>query len=317
MRTFILNLIKGFAIGIANLIPGVSGGTIAFITGVFERLIFAIKNLFSKPAFLLLIKFKISQWVSKTDLLFLLQITLGVLISLFSLARAFAYLFDNYSVLIWSFFFGLVLASIFSISRTIERWNFTTVFIYIIGISIAITLALLSPASENQNTWYLFICGIVAAASTILPGLSGSFVLVLMGNYELIMIRSINELNFTILLPVVIGGIIGIISLSYLLTWLFNRFKNYIISFLSGFILGSLLIIWPWKTIHYKIDPISEQPLISNSGKLIIEKYSWHLPPINHNFIYAIFFILLGISLVLFIDYLAKRVYQTKNIKNE
>lgn len=305
MNQIFLNILKGIAMGAANVVPGVSGGTIAFITGIFERLIHAIKSFFTRQTLMFLIKGHLRQWVRATDFWFLLQIATGILIALISLARLFDFLFHNYPVFIWSFFFGLVLASVFSISRNIDKWSIIIFFWYISGITAAVTLAMLTPASENQDTIYLFLCGVVASASMVLPGLSGSFVLVLMGNYELIMIRSVNELNLSVLIPVILGGFIGIVALSFILSWLFNRFKQQIISLLSGFILGSLLIIWPWKNIHYKVDKLTGEPLLNRSGEKIIEHYTWFLPSPDNQLILAILFIIAGALLVLGIEYIA------------
>ncbi|MFH2142231.1 MAG: DUF368 domain-containing protein [Bacteroidota bacterium] len=246
MKNYFILFLKGIGMGAANVIPGVSGGTIALITGIFEKLIDSIKS-FNLTAIKLLFKGKFNDFARHTNLDFLIAVFLGIGVSIISLAKILDYLFEYYPVYIWSFFFGLILASVYYVGKTITRWKISVIITFIIGVVTAVTITFLSPATENDSWFYLFLCGIVAICSMILPGLSGSFVLVLLGNYELVMIDAVSEFNFKILLPVVLGAGFGLLAFSYFLSWLLKKYKDQTIALLTGFILGSLGIIWPWK----------------------------------------------------------------------
>jgi len=283
MRDFISLFFKGMAMGAANVIPGVSGGTIALITGIFERLINAIKS-FDIKAIKLLFSGKVKDFIQHTDLLFLIALFAGIAVSIISVAKLFDYLFIHYPVYIWSFFFGLILASVVFVGKTISKWTPAVIISFIIGTMAAIGITLLSPATENDGFIYLMICGVVAVCSMILPGLSGSFVLILMGNYQLVMIDAINDFRIDLLLPVVLGAIIGLLGFSYILSWVFKRYRNQTISTLTGFILGSLGIIWPWK----------KEILEKFGEKEKVIGYAYHLPAINLELLIAIVLIILG-----------------------
>lgn len=266
MMNFVLNALKGAAMGAANVIPGVSGGTIALITGIFERLVDAIKS-FNLVAIKLFFTGKWKAFAEHVDFYFLISVFLGIGISIFSLAQLLDYLFTNYPIHIWSYFFGLIIASVYFVGKTITKWDSSTIIFFIIGTAIAIAITVLTPARENDAVWYVFICGIIAACSMILPGLSGSFVLILMGNYQLVMIDSINSLDFQILIPLILGAGFGLIAFSYLLSYIFKKFRNQTIGILTGFILGSLSILWPWKlTVSTFIDRHGEEiPLVTKN----------------------------------------------------
>jgi putative membrane protein len=284
IKVHIINILKGVAMGAANVIPGVSGGTIALITGIFERLINSIKS-FNLKALKLLFSGKIKEFANHTDLYFIISILIGIFIAIISVARLFDYLFTEYPVYIWSFFFGLILASVFFVGKTISKWNLSVIISFLIGSAIALTFTFLTPASENQSFAYLMICGAVAACSMILPGLSGSFVLILMGNYQLIAIDAINNVKLNILFPVILGAGFGILAFSHLLSWLYKKFKNQTIGLLSGFILGSLGIIWPWKNEVFEIF----------GDKLKVVGYDFYLPQMNLEFFIAFALIIAGI----------------------
>lgn len=294
-------IFKGMAMGAANVIPGVSGGTIAFITGIFERLIHAIKS-FNLTALKLLLSGKFTSFLKHIDFAFLVYVFLGIGIAIISIAKLFEYLFENYPVYLWSFFFGLVLASVYFVSRKIDKWNAVTILVFVAGAAMAASVSLLSPASQNDNIFYVFLCGVVAACSMILPGLSGSFVLILMGNYELVMIEAITQVRFDILLPLVIGAGVGLLGFSYVLSWVFRKFRNQTISGITGFILGSLLILWPWKT-----------ELIQEFGeKTKVTGYQWNLPEVNTEMFVAVFFILVGIASI----WLMEKAVSKKEVDN-
>lgn len=284
MKAYVVYFLKGMAVGIANIIPGVSGGTIALITGIFERLIHALKSI-DLQAVKLLLSGKWKSFAQRTDLYFLIAVFSGALIAIVLLAKIFGFLFADYPVYIWSFFFGLILASVYFVGKAVDRWRLSVYLFFILGTAIAILLTFLTPATQNDSFLYLVVCGMVAVCSMILPGLSGSFVLILMGNYQLVAIDAINNRDFGILLPVGVGVAIGLIGFSHLLSWVFKKFRDQTIAALTGFILGSLGVIWPWKT------PIEQS--FGDKIKVIGYEYLW--PQMNVEFVIAIAIMLLGI----------------------
>lgn len=287
MKEKIALVFKGMAMGAANVIPGVSGGTIALITGIFERMINAIKS-FDTTAIKLLFSGKLKEFSKHVDFWFLVYIFAGVGIAILSIARLFEFLFENYPIYIWSYFFGLVLASVYFVGKTVEKWNISVVITFLIGTAAAVAISVLNPASENSSFIYLMLCGVVAVCSMILPGLSGSFVLILLGNYQLVMISAVNNLDLKILFPVVIGAGVGLIAFSHLLSWLLKKHHNQTLSMLTGFILGSLGILWPWK----------DEVIKKFGGKEKVVGYDWNLPEINGEFTFAIVLIFLGIATI-------------------
>ncbi len=303
MKEYLNYLLKGIAVGVANIIPGVSGGTIALITGIFERLINAIKA-FDLKAAKLLFTGKWKAFAEKTDFYFLLTLFIGIALAIITLARVFDFLFRNYPVYIWSYFFGLVLASVYFVAKTIERWNFVVIFFFVFGTGFAIFVSLINPAAENSNFWYLFLCGIVAICSMILPGLSGSFVMILMGNYQLVAIQAINDRDLGILLPVALGAIIGLVAFSHVLSWVFKHYKDQTIATLSGFILGSLNVLWPWKTAEYLKNSVGG--FVIKHGEKVVARYASVLPEhFDKSFWIAVFVMVLGIVSITVIELLA------------
>jgi len=293
MINYIFLILKGIAMGAANVIPGVSGGTMALITGIFERLIDAIKS-FNIKAIKLLFSLKLKEFAKHVDLYFLIAVFAGIAIAIITLAKLFGYLFENYPVYIWSYFFGLVLASVYFVGKTVTKWNTSVIITFIIGTSAAIFISVLNPATENSGLIYLLLCGVIAMCSMILPGLSGSFVLILMGNYQLVMIDAVNERDLGILIPVVIGAGIGLLAFSHILSWVFKKYRDQTISLLTGFILGSLSVLWPWQKLIYMKDEMGE--LILRKGEPIVMKYERVLPEtFNMEVIYAIMIAIAGI----------------------
>lgn len=268
--------------GAANVIPGVSGGTIAFITGIYERLINALKN-FDLQTIKLLLTGQFRDFVIKTDLRFLIALFLGVAVSILSLAKLMELAFQNYETLTLSFFFGLILASILAVSRQISSVNAATVLSFITGAFIAGAIAFLPPAQANDSFFYVFLCGVVAVCSMILPGLSGSYILLLMGNYVLVL-RAISSFDLGVMLPLLLGCIVGLIVFSRLLSFLFSHFKDQTISILAGFVAGSLIIIWPWKKTIFETFGDKEKA----TG------YEWNLPQLDSHFLAAVGLLIVG-----------------------
>jgi putative membrane protein len=292
--------LKGAALGIANVIPGVSGGTIALITGIFERLIQALKS-FNIQALKYLLKGDLRRFSAYTDLQFLIVLFSGAGVAVLSIARLFEFLFAVYPVYIWSFFLGLILASLYFVGKMVPRWNLAALLALLSGLLAAALITLMNPATENLNPIYLFFCGVAGICSMILPGLSGSYILVLMGNYELIVIEAINNLRLDILAPVALGAVFGLLSFAHLLSWLLKRFYGQTIAVLTGFIAGSLMILYPWKTALFLQN--SDGDMVMKNGEAIITGYQWHLPDFGTGETWiAIFWILMGIASLIFTE---------------
>jgi len=305
MKEYIALFLKGIGIGAANVIPGVSGGTIALITGIFEKLIHSIKS-FDIKAIKLLFAGKFKEFSKHVNLNFLVAVFLGVILSILTLARILSYLFEHYPVYIWAYFFGLILASVYFVGKTIDKVNLPVAVTFIAGTGIAIFISILNPATENRAFYYLFICGIVAVCSMILPGLSGSFVLILMGNYKLVFIYAVNNFDLKILVPVVLGAGFGLLAFSHLLSWIFQKFKNETIAMLTGFILGSLSILWPWKKEVFLTDEAGNL-LLKKNGDMIIQGYEKYFPEsFNQEVAIAIFLLIIGIFSIWLIEKFAQ-----------
>ena len=285
--------------GAADVVPGVSGGTIAFISGIYEELITSINNID-----LSLIKIWKNQgfkafWL-KLNGNFLVSLFLGIFISLFSLATLVSWLLENEPILLWSFFFGLVAASIFFVGKEITKWNLGTIVILLLGAAIAYFITTL-PASENSTSLpYLFISGALAVCAMILPGISGAFILVLLGSYKTIL-DAVHERDLKVIITVALGAIFGLLSFAKLLKWMFNHYKNLTLALLTGFILGSLNKIWPWKLvletkiIGDKIIPIKEQN---------ISPFSFEGDP---QLMFAIIAAIIGFSLIFILEKVASK----------
>jgi putative membrane protein len=300
----LLLFFKGVAMGAANVVPGVSGGTIAFITNIYDELINSLKS-FDLKAIKLLASFKFHEFSNHVNLRFLFVLFSGVFLSIISFGKLLSYLFSGYPVYVWAFFFGLILASVYFVGKNIHKWDWKSWLPLLVGTLIAVIIAYLNPANENENSFYLFLCGIIAMASMLLPGLSGSFVLILMGNYQLIFLEAVPEFNLRILIPVVLGSGVGFVLLSRIISFLLGKFRDSTVGLLTGFILGSLLIIWPWKRAIYLVNEMGE--MVLKNGKQIIESYEWFAPDLfNHQTWIAAVFILFGIVVVILIEGLAR-----------
>ena len=233
--------------GAADIVPGVSGGTIAFITGIYEELLKSINSINLKTFSLLKDKNIKSVW-RKINGNFLACIFSGILFSVFSLSKTITFLIKSYPVLVWSFFFGLILASSFIIGRKIRKWNFLEGISLIFGICIAFSITRLSPVENPESIFYIFISGAIAICAMVLPGVSGSFILLLMGSYTLIL-KALNELNLTVIFVFSFGCLTGLLSFARLLSKLFKSYRDLTIAVLTGFLIGSLDKVWPWKIV--------------------------------------------------------------------
>jgi len=248
MKRYLILFLKGIAMGVANVIPGVSGGTIALITGIYEDLINSIKS-FDKIALKHLLKFRITEFINHTNLFFLIAVFGGSIVSVFSIANLFKFLFNNYPLYIWAFFFGLILISIFFVGKRIRTWDKSSVISLIIGTIVAVLFSNISPLNENDNLLFIFFCGVIGISGMMLPGLSGSFILILLGNYELLLVKAVTDLNLIILSIFFLGSLFGVLFFSHILSWLLKKYKDQTLATLTGFIAGSLTLIWPWQEI--------------------------------------------------------------------
>ncbi|WP_438973449.1 DUF368 domain-containing protein [Polaribacter sp.] len=271
IKDYIIISLKGMAMGAADVVPGVSGGTIAFISGIYEELLGSISTI-NLELFKTLRNegFKVA-W-KKLNGNFLLALFMGIFISVVSLAKAIKYLLENEPILLWSFFFGLVLASIIYIAKQIKKWNFISVLVLIIGAFVAYYITTLNPlVNENSSLLFMFIAGALAICAMILPGISGAFILVLLGAYRPIL-SAVSDKDLKTIAVVGLGAVIGLLSFSKILKWLFNHYKDYTLAVLSGFIIGSLNKIWPWKqTITWRTNshgaqvPFNQQSVLPSN----------------------------------------------------
>ena len=310
LKTQCITFLNGMGIGTANVIPGVSGATIAIITGVFERLINAVKSC-DVTAAKHLFSGRFKAFSKHIDLAFLAPLLLGVVAAIASLAKVLEYLFSDYPVYIWSYFFGLILPSVYYVGKTVTKWTPTNMILGIAGTAFAMSFLFLNSAVENSHPAYVFLCGMVAICSMILPGVSGSFVLILMGNYKLIVMEAINNRDMALLLPFVAGCAIGLVAFSHLLSWILKRFKDQTIATLTGFVLGSLATIWPWKSEIHMQDALGNE--ILKDGEPVISGYQPFMPDhVSSEVLIALAFVGLGIASIWITEHMAGKMHASK-----
>ncbi len=247
-KEYLIISLKGLAMGAADVVPGVSGGTIAFISGIYEELLESINAVnFNALKILRSEDFK-AMWKSINGN-FLLSLVLGIGLSIVSFARLIRWLLENEPILVWSFFFGLVIASVIFVAKQIKKWNFITVFMLLIGTAIGYYITILPPMAGNYTSnWFLFIAGSLAICAMILPGISGGFILLILGAYKPAL-DALNNWDFKSIFLLISGAVVGLLTFSRLLKWLFDKYHTLTLAVLTGFILGSLNKIWPWKEV--------------------------------------------------------------------
>lgn len=245
IKDYVTLALKGMAMGAADVVPGVSGGTIAFIVGIYDELINSIKSI-NAHSLKLLFTGKIPSFWKAINGNFLFSILLGIGISVFSLAKLITWLLVTHPIMVWAFFFGLVLASTWFVSKDIKEWNVKTVASFIVGAAVAYYITVATPTETPSNLLFIFLCGAIAICAMILPGISGSFILVLLGKYFYIM-DAVKGLKLEVLVVFAAGALIGITSFSRVLSFALARFRNSTLALLTGFMLGSLNKVWPWK----------------------------------------------------------------------
>ena len=260
---YLLLAAKGCAMGMADVVPGVSGGTIAFISGIYEELIESIKSV-NGTALRLLGTLRLKEFWRHVNGRFLLPVLIGIGIAIFSLARLMTYLLTHHPIAIWSFFFGLIVASALLVARQIGHWNVRTVAACLVGAAAAWWITIATPTETPDTWWFIMLSGAIAICAMILPGISGAFILLLLGKYQFIM-QAVGDLNIPVIVIFVVGAVAGIISFSHLLSWLLKHWHDVTVAVLMGFMVGSLNKVWPWKEVvetytdsHGKIMPLVE-----------------------------------------------------------
>jgi len=291
--------VKGFCMGASDVVPGVSGGTMAFILGIYEELIDAIKSFDLKSLqFLVILKFR--PLLDRISWQFLLAVGIGIFAAIFTLSSLLSWLLQNRPVFIWSFFLGLILASVLSVSRRVEAWRILTWLCLVGGTLGSYFLVGLVPVSTPNDYWFLFLCGAVAICAMILPGISGSYILVLLGKYQYVL-DAVNHRDFLVLGLVAAGACVGIIAFSRILGWLLKNYHDLMVATLTGLMIGSLRKVWPWKeTLESVIDLHGQMvPLVQSN----ILPGQW-----NGEVLAALSLMVAGLLAVLFLDRLGNRI---------
>ncbi|MFD2725609.1 DUF368 domain-containing protein [Hyunsoonleella rubra] len=311
-------VLKGLGMGAANKVPGVSGGVVAFVAGFYEEFIYSLKKVNSK-AFKLLINGRFKSFFNYINGRFLGLLFLGMIISYFSVSKLLDYLILHYELYVWSVFFGMIVGSIYYVNKDFDDWNSRTYTSLALGIILGLSISFLNPAKENDNLFFVFFCGIISVSGMTLPGFSGSFILILMGNYVLLLVDSVNALYDTfaelfqgdfgfiddqerirmlkVLAMFTLGSVAGLVTFSHLLSYILKHYKSITIATIIGFIIGSLGVVWPWKKTIYKQMENGEF-LLDSRGEKIIENYKRFLPELNTETYYAIGYIILGFAIV-------------------
>ncbi|MFP4076315.1 MAG: DUF368 domain-containing protein [Halochromatium sp.] len=262
LKDYALVLLKGLAMGAADVVPGISGGTIAFITGIYQELLDSLRSINLDSARRLFSEGPLAFWQAINGS-FLLALLLGIGIGIFSLARVFTFLLEHHAVLLWAFFFGLILASAIYVARQLS-WSMANAAMGIAGAVFAFSITLVTPAETTHALWFVFLSGLIAICAMLLPGISGSFILLLLGQYGFIM-GAISDLNLVIIMVFGTGAAIGLLAFSHLLSWLLDRYPDLTIALLTGFMIGALNKVWPWKQVvdtyldrHGEVKPLVE-----------------------------------------------------------
>lgn len=331
-RTFsdkVYLVLKGVAMGAANKVPGVSGGMVAFVAGFYEEFIYSLQKVNYK-ALKLILNGRFRSFYHYINGKFLILLILGMVLSYFSVSLLLDYLLIHYELYVWAAFFGMIIGSIYYVSKDFDDWTQKNIGLMLLGLLLGISLSFFDPAAENDNLWFVFLCGIIGVSGQTLPGLSGSFIIMLFGNYVLLLVDSVNALyssfvdilqwDFSFiydqerirLLKVMavfsLGSLVGLVSLSHLLGFLLKHYKSATYAIIIGFITGSLGVVWPWKYEFYRTN---EQGLllIDSTGENIIESYQRYFPAFSSaETWWAFFFILLGILIVVSLEIYEKHI---------
>lgn len=294
---------KGLAMGAADVVPGVSGGTVAFITGIYDELLRSIAAI--PVAVTQLLRGRVAQAWNTANANFLLILFAGILTSVFSLAKLISYLLEAHPIPVWSFFFGLILVSVHLIRRDVSHWGASRLVAFVAGVAIAYWITVAAPMQWSDSAWSLFLAGAIAICAMILPGISGSFILVLLGLYPVVL-AAVKSLDLAVLVVFASGCLVGILSFARLLGWLLQRWRDLTLALLTGLMLGSLNKVWPWKeTLTWQLDAHGERtPLLQqNLSPAGYAAYAGEDPQL----LLAITLALAGVLLVVGLEWFAKR----------
>ena len=294
LTTYLILAIKGFFMGAANVVPGVSGGTMALILGIYEELIQAIGS-FNAHFLRLFVTLKIKEAISSLAWPFLLPVVIGVLAATLSLAELLSWLLFTYPIMVWSFFFGLVLSSVFSVGRFVKTWRISTFIAIGLGGGGAYYFFGMIPVATPDASWFLFLCGFLAICAMILPGISGAYILVLLGKYHFTL-EALNNRDIGTLFTLIFGAVVGLLSFVRILSWLLKKYHDLTMAVLIGLMLGSLRRIWPWKE--------TVTTFIDSNGKQMPGLQINIIPPqVNAEVVLAFLFASLGFLVVIGLHY--------------
>lgn len=305
VKDYLIIALKGAGMGAADVVPGVSGGTIAFITGIYEELIFSIRSVNAKSLKLLL-RGKFVSFAKAVNLSFLVALLLGVAFSVLSLAKLMTYLLEVFPIPTWAFFFGLIISSAILVGKKVERWNAISIVIVIMGALIGYAITTLSPASTPDALWFIFVSGMLAICAMILPGISGAFILLMLGKYAYIL-GAIEVFDFKVIAVFLLGASVGIISFSNVLGYFLKHYHNETIALLTGFMIGSLNKVWPWKETletftdrHGEVMPLVEQNILPANFSTLYG--------VENQLGVAIFCAILGFALIFVVETLGNKL---------
>lgn len=306
VKKHIVTYFKGMAMGAADVVPGVSGGTIALITHIYERLIHAIDTISVSLLLQLFTSNRKMAW-KKMDGSFLVALALGITTSILLITSGISWLLEHHAVPLWAFFFGLILGSAFVLKSTVSKWNIRIILALITGTGIAFCIGLLTPSVGSDNLIYLFFCGMLVVIAMILPGISGAFILVLLGAYSTALetvaqLKSFSSEGILVFVVMASGGLIGLKIFSRGLRWLFDHHKNIVLAAMTGFLIGSLHKVWPWKKVseHYA----------TGSGEVSPLSYTSVFPHFQNpsdQVLIAVFAFIVGLVLLLFLERISKK----------
>ena len=313
--------------GAANKVPGVSGGVVAFVAGFYEEFIYSLQKV-NKTAVKLLFNRRFKSFYNYINGRFLSLLFFGMIVSYFSVSKILDYFLVHYELYVWSLFFGMIIGSIYYINKDFNQWNYKTVLSLSIGIILGLSVSFLDPAKENDNLLFVFFCGIISVSGMTLPGFSGSFILIILGNYVLLLVDSVNALSDTfyelivgdfsvfhnserirmlkVLVVFTVGSVVGLVTFSHILSYILKHYKSVTIASIIGFIVGSLGVVWPWKKTIYGLTQDGGF-VVDSTGRKVISNYKRFIPDLNSETYMAIMYIVVGIAIVLALDWYAQK----------
>ncbi len=313
--------------GAANKVPGVSGGVVAFVAGFYEEFIYSLQKV-NKTAFKLFFNGRFKSFFNYINGRFLSLLFLGMIVSYFSISKILDYFLIHSELYVWSLFFGMIIGSIYYINKDFNDWNYKTILSLAIGILLGVGISFLDPAKENDNLFFVFFCGIISVSGMTLPGFSGSFILILLGNYVLLLVDSVNALSDTfyeiivgdfsvfrnseritllqVLIVFTLGSVTGLVTFSHILSYILKHYKSITTASIIGFIVGSLGVVWPWKNTVYRLTD-NGAFIYDSAGKKVVSNYERFIPDLNSETYLAIAYIVVGIAIVLALEWYGHR----------